>query len=170
MLMSESQLRRFYLTMKVFKEKKGSILLTTEVADQIHHHHPLCADLSVPCAVSLDAICSQSSFRRLLKGSRGDIWSSVDYFVFISICLLWGKNQQVRPSICDQKMWKVCLDWRWVDYGAACFKVSCNILGWPKVSFGFFCKMAWSEWTFWPTHNFAMTRQMGTPAENSLLQ
>ena len=33
------------------------------------------------------------------RGGRGNIWLSVNYLFFISVCLPWGKNQRFRPSV-----------------------------------------------------------------------
>ena len=69
-----------------------------------HRRPPLCAGLSTPRDLSLDATLLTQLVCGLTDGEAGEeIWSSVNCLIFVSISLIYGKNQQVRQRIAWSK-------------------------------------------------------------------
>ena len=66
----------------------------------------------------LDIILFTQFFHEITEGeAKKEIWSSVNYLCFISTFLSYGENWQFSKVLCDQKIWKLCLDQRWVKLG-----------------------------------------------------
>ena len=62
------------------------------------------------CDTSLDAILFTQFIHKITEEETGEkVWLSVNYLFFISISLIYWRNQQVRQVLYDQKIWKVCL-------------------------------------------------------------
>ena len=66
---------------------------------------PLCAGLWAPSALSIDV--TRSGLRFCLEVTKGEAreesWSSVNYWVFITTFLTYGKKRQVRKGYCAIK-------------------------------------------------------------------
>lgn len=64
---------------------------------------------------------------RLLKGKLGKRFGHM--LITYSFLLLWTVEtiNELGKILCDQKIWKECLGWRWGGHGGAWFKVSYDI-------------------------------------------
>ena len=90
--------------------------------------------------LSLDAVLSTKSVR-LLKGKIGKR-SGYLLVTYSSFLLLWSmeRTNKLGKVLCTQKIWNVCLGWRWGQHEGDWFKVSDRTKG-PLAKSFFLSKM-----------------------------
>ena len=99
-----NHLWRFCWVMKVWKGRREVIPVNHWDGGQSHCHPPLCAGLSTPRDLSLDAVSLTWFIHKTTEGEAGEeTWSSVHYLLFISSPLIYGKNRQARQGIVCSK-------------------------------------------------------------------
>lgn len=78
-----------------------------KVARIIPATNPMHARSSAFCDLPLGIMLFTQFVHKITEGTaREEIWSSVNYVVFISVSLIYRKNQQVRQVLCDQRFGK----------------------------------------------------------------
>ena len=97
------------------ERRKSSQLVFEKGARVIPATNPLhCRVLSF-CDLPLDIMLFTQFVHKITEGkAREEIWSSVNYLVFIS--LIYRKNQQVRQSIVWSKDLESVLGQRWAEH------------------------------------------------------
>ena len=128
--MSRDQLWRFCSAMTVFKGEKGGMISVNHwdggsALSPSHTTYRLVHFFWF----SLDTI--------LFTEARQETWPPANYLFFISTSSISERTNKLGKVLCDQKIWKVCLDWRWAELGGTWLKVSYNeaLLKWQERGF-----------------------------------
>ena len=103
-----NHLWRFCWVMKVWKGRREVIPVNHWDGGQSHCHPPLCAGLSTPRDLSLDAVSFTWFIHKTTEGEAGEeIWSSVHYYP--SFLVLWSteRTDKLGKALCVQKIGKV---------------------------------------------------------------
>lgn len=111
--------------MKVFKGNWSQLI--TEVGARVFstsHNMQACRLLVIFLEMQSP---SHRLLSRLLKGKLRKRSSHL-LLTNISFFFLWSKERTRSSKVsCDEKVWKVCSGWRWVEHRGAWVKSSCNI-------------------------------------------